>query len=127
MKLKIEYFDMVATCSGNVWCRVKIVLNKELISSEFFLDDNLYLPSVGTTCSRLYSNLKGEYFVVECLITRWAKKIFSIVDDQCIWLSSNKLSINFLIVCLDFRLKTCCSTPVRRWSSSDTSLTNSLP
>lgn len=41
----------------------KMSLSKRSSHSEFSLDGNLYLMSIDSTGSQLYSKLKGEYFV----------------------------------------------------------------
>ena len=48
----------------------KMSLSKGSSGSEFSVDDNLYFASIGSTGSQLHGNLKGEYFVEECLLTR---------------------------------------------------------
>lgn len=42
---------------------VQDALSKGLSGSKFSVDDNLYLTSIGSTGSGLYSNLKEEYFI----------------------------------------------------------------
>ena len=77
----------------------KMSLSKGSSGSEFSVD-NLYFTSVGSLGSRLYSNLKSEYFVEECLLARWAKSTPSIIDGHFNGLSSN----NFLLFCFAFQL-----------------------
>ena len=61
-------------------------------------DDNLYFTSIGNTVSQLDSNLKWEYFVVECLLTRWAKSTPSVIDGYLNGFSSNTFTREFFIV-----------------------------
>ena len=87
--------------------------------------------------SRLQSNMKGEYFVDVWRLTRWAKRIPSIMLGHIAILSSRTLTREFLIVrfCLStnplawgwYADVTLYLTPVNLWSSVETSFTNSLP
>ena len=50
---------------------------------------------------RLYSNLKGEYFVEQSLITWWAKSTTSIIDDHFNGFSSNTFVGEFSVLVID--------------------------
>ena len=80
----------------------KMSLSKGSSGSEFYVDDNLYFTSIGSTDSRLYSNLKGEYFVEKCLQARFAKSTPSIKDGQFSRFPSNTLTIDLYCSFLSF-------------------------
>ena len=68
-------------------------------------DDNLYFTSIGNTVSQLDINLKWEYFVVECLLTRWAKSTTSVIDGYLNGFSSNTFTREFFVVVLYLSIK----------------------
>ena len=60
-----------------------------------FSVDNLYLTYIGSIGFRLYSNLKGEYFLEEYILTQWAKSTPSFIDGHSNRFSSNTLAKEF--------------------------------
>ena len=64
-------------------------LSKGLSGSEFLANENFYFTSICSTGSRLYSSLKGEYFLEECLLNDEQKALPSIIDGHYNWVFSN--------------------------------------
>ena len=101
LKIYYGFYNHVAVFLGTIYVFTglsKMSLSKDSSGSEFSVDDNLYFRSVSSACSQLYCSLKGEYFVEDCLLTRWAKSTSSIMDGHFNRFSSNNFTREFFIV-----------------------------